>query len=102
MGSAGAALRLQVTWVSEVVAHELSCPEVCGILSSRTKNRTRVSSLARQIRHHWTTRKAPPLFFMLLNTFGQRRKSLQGIFQMLRVGVHARVFWGCISFLLLL
>ena len=102
MGSAGAALRLQVTWVSVVVAHKLSCPEVCGVISFRTKNRTRVACLARQILNHWTTRKLPPLFFMLLNTFGQMRKSLQGIFQMLCVCVHTHVFWGYISFLLLL
>ena len=42
---------------SVVVAHELSCPEACGIFLDQGSKPS--PGMARQILNHWTTREAP-------------------------------------------
>ena len=39
------------------MVHGLSCPLVCGIFSSLTRDRTHIPCVAKWLLNHWTTRE---------------------------------------------
>ena len=57
---------------SVVVVCGLSCPVVCGILGSLTRDGTHVPCIGRQILNHWTTREVPKFCVNLILSSGIR------------------------------